>query len=49
MRRELDDERKFSVSAAYDDEQLVLRYDVRQSPKGLLSDLQKLLKLSHIG
>ena len=28
---------------------LVLRYDVRQSPKGLLSDLQKLLKLSHIG
>jgi hypothetical protein len=28
---------------------LVLRYDVRQPPKGLLSDLQKLLKLSHIG
>ena len=28
---------------------LVLRYDVRESPKGLLSDLQKLLKLSHIG
>jgi hypothetical protein len=28
---------------------LVLRYDVRQSPKGLLTDLQKLLKLSHIG
>ena len=28
---------------------LVMRYDVRQSPKGLLSDLQKLLKLSHIG
>jgi len=28
---------------------LVLRYDVRQSPQGLLADLQKLLKLSHIG
>ena len=28
---------------------LVMRYDVRQNPKGLLSDLQKLLKLSHIG
>jgi hypothetical protein len=28
---------------------LVLRYDVRENPKGLLSDLQKLLKLSHIG
>jgi hypothetical protein len=28
---------------------LVMRYDVRQSPNGLLSDLQKLLKLSHIG
>lgn len=28
---------------------LVLRYDVRESPKGLLTDLRKLLKLSHIG
>jgi hypothetical protein len=28
---------------------LVLRYDVRESPRGLLDDLKKLLKLSHIG
>ena len=28
---------------------LVMRYDVRQSPAGLLDDLRKLLKLSHIG
>jgi hypothetical protein len=28
---------------------LVMRYDVRENPKGLLTDLQKLLKLSHIG
>ena len=28
---------------------LVMRYDVRQDPKGLLTDLKKLLKLSHIG
>jgi hypothetical protein len=28
---------------------LVMRYDVRKSPKGLLTDLKKLLKLSHIG
>ena len=28
---------------------LVMRYDVRQPPKGLLTDLRKLLKLSHIG
>jgi cytochrome oxidase Cu insertion factor (SCO1/SenC/PrrC family) len=28
---------------------LLMRYDVRESPKGLLTDLQKLLKLSHIG
>lgn len=28
---------------------VVLRYDVRQSPRGLLDDLKKLLKLSHIG
>jgi hypothetical protein len=28
---------------------LVMRYDVRNSPKGLLTDLKKLLKLSHIG
>lgn len=28
---------------------LVLRYDARQEPKGFLSDLKKLLKLSHIG
>ena len=28
---------------------LVMRYDVHQSPKGLLTDLRKLLKLSHIG
>lgn len=28
---------------------LVLRYDARQEPKGFLTDLRKLLKLSHIG
>jgi cytochrome oxidase Cu insertion factor (SCO1/SenC/PrrC family) len=28
---------------------LVMRYDVRDNPKGLLDDLKKLLKLSHIG
>jgi hypothetical protein len=28
---------------------LVMRYDTREDPKGLLQDLKKLLKLSHIG
>jgi hypothetical protein len=28
---------------------LVMRFDARQDPKGLLQDLKKLLKLSHIG
>jgi hypothetical protein len=28
---------------------LVMRYDVRKEPAGLLTDLKKLLKLSHIG
>lgn len=28
---------------------IVLRYDVRQNPRGLLEDMKKLLKLSHIG
>jgi cytochrome oxidase Cu insertion factor (SCO1/SenC/PrrC family) len=28
---------------------LMMRYDVRQNPKGLLEDLKKLLSLSHIG
>ncbi len=28
---------------------LVMRYDVRKEPAGLLDDLRKLLKLSHIG
>ncbi len=28
---------------------LVMRYDTRQDPKGLLTDLKKLLRLSHIG
>jgi hypothetical protein len=28
---------------------LVMRYDTRDEPKGLLTDLKKLLKLSHIG
>ena len=28
---------------------LMMRYDVRQDPKGLREDLQKLLELSHIG
>ncbi len=28
---------------------LVMRFDVRTDPRGLLDDLKKLLKLSHIG
>jgi hypothetical protein len=28
---------------------LMMRFDLRQNPKGLKSDLEKLLKLSHIG
>ena len=28
---------------------LVMRYDARENPRGLLEDLKKLLKLSHIG
>jgi hypothetical protein len=28
---------------------IVLRFDARENPKGLLEDLKKLLKLSHIG
>ncbi len=28
---------------------LMMRFDIRENPKGLLSDLEKLLKLSHIG
>ena len=28
---------------------LIMSYDVRQNPRGLLADLQKLLRLSHIG
>jgi hypothetical protein len=28
---------------------LMMRYDVQQDPKGLLTDLKKLLSLSHIG
>ena len=28
---------------------IVMRYDVRKEPRGLLDDLKKLLKLSHIG
>jgi hypothetical protein len=28
---------------------LVMRYDAREDPKGFLSDLKKLLRLSHIG
>ncbi len=28
---------------------VMMRYDARQNPKGLLQDLQKLLRLSHIG
>jgi hypothetical protein len=28
---------------------LMMRFDVAQNPKGLLQDLEKLLKLSHIG
>ncbi len=28
---------------------LVMRYDTREDPRGLLEDIKKLLKLSHIG
>jgi len=28
---------------------LMMRFDTRENPKGLLTDLKKLLKLSHIG
>jgi hypothetical protein len=28
---------------------IVMRYDVRENPRGLLEDMKKLLKLSHIG
>ena len=28
---------------------IVLRYDVREKPRGLMEDMKKLLKLSHIG
>ena len=28
---------------------IVLRFDARENPKGLLEDIKKLLKLSHIG
>ena len=28
---------------------LVMRYDTREAPRGLLTDMKKLLKLSHIG
>ena len=28
---------------------LIMSYDARQNPRGLLADLQKLLRLSHIG
>ena len=28
---------------------LMMRFDARQNPKGLLTDIEKLLKLSHIG
>ena len=28
---------------------LMMRFDTRENPKGLLKDLEKLLKLSHIG
>jgi hypothetical protein len=28
---------------------LMMRFDARENPKGLLSDMKKLLKLSHIG
>ena len=28
---------------------LIMKFDARQNPKGLLTDLKKLLKLSHIG
>jgi hypothetical protein len=28
---------------------LMMRFDVAENPKGLLKDLERLLKLSHIG
>ena len=43
------DERERSIYIVDPLGNLVMRYDTRDSPKGLLDDLKKLLKLSHIG
>lgn len=43
------EDREFSLYVVDPLGNLVLRYDTRESPRGLLTDLRKLLKLSHIG
>ena len=43
------DEREQSVYIVDPLGNLMMRYDIRQNPKGLLEDLRKLLSLSHIG
>ena len=43
------DNREYSLFIVDPLGNLMMRYDARQNPKGLLDDLKKLLKLSHIG
>jgi len=43
------DDREYSLFIVDPLGNLMMRYDVRQDPKGLLQDLKKLLSLSHIG
>jgi hypothetical protein len=43
------DERPYSLFIVDPLGNLMMSYDSRQNPKGLLEDLQKLLRLSHIG
>ena len=43
------DGRPYSLFKVYPLGNLMMSYDSRQNPKGLLEDLQKLLRLSHIG
>lgn len=42
-------DREFSVFVVDPLGNLMLRFDTRENPKGLLKDIQRLLKLSHIG
>lgn len=44
-----DNEREQSLFVVDPLGNLMMRYDIRQNPKGLLQDLKKLLSLSHIG